>query len=79
MHTVSGDQLFESQRFRVVRLTEQCRDGISRPKDIIEHPGSVGIVPFVDEEQVCLIDVFRPAVGRTLLEIPAGTLDRTES
>ncbi len=75
----SGDQLFESQRFRVVRLVEQCRDGILRSKDIVEHPGSVGIVPFVDNEQICLIDVFRPAVSRTLIEIPAGTLDRTES
>ena len=76
---ISGDQLFESQRFRVVRLVEQCHDGISRPKDIIEHPGSVGIVPFVDNEKICLIKVFRPAVGRKLIEIPAGTLDRTES
>ena len=79
MQNIPGEQLFESQRFQVVRLVEQCRDGISRSKDIIEHPGSVAIVPFVDDEQVCLIDVFRPAVGRTLIEIPAGTLDRTES
>ena len=79
MQTGSEDQLFESQRFQVVRMVEQCRDGISRSKDIIKHPGSVGIVPFVDDEQVCLIEVLRPAVGRTLIEIPAGTLDRTES
>ena len=79
MRKLAGDQLLESDRFRVVRLLEKCRDGVTRSKDIIEHPGSVAIVPFVDDDRVCLIDVFRPAVGRTLIEIPAGTLDRVES
>ena len=79
MRKLQGDQLLESERFRVVRLLEKCPDGMTRSKDIIEHPGSVGIVPFVDDDQVCLINVFRPAVGRTLIEIPAGTLDRVES
>ena len=79
MRKHEGDQLLESDRFRVVRIVEKCRDGGSRSKDVIEHPGSVGIVPFVDDERVCLINVFRAAVGRTLIEIPAGTLDRVES
>ena len=79
MRKHEGDQLLESDRFRVVRLLEKCRDGVTRSKDIIEHPGSVAIVPFVDDDHVCLINVFRPAVGRTLIEIPAGTLDRVES
>ena len=79
MRKHEGDQLLESDRFRVVRLLEKCRDGVTRSKDIIDHPGSVAIVPFVDDDRVCLINVFRPAVGRTLIEIPAGTLDRVES
>ena len=79
MRKHEGEQLLESDRFRVVRLLEKCRDGVTRSKDIIDHPGSVAIVPFVDDDRVCLINVFRPAVGRTLIEIPAGTLDRVES
>ena len=79
MRKIQGDQLLESERFRVVKLLEKCRDGKTRSKDVIEHPGSVAIVPFVDDGWVCLINVFRPAVGRTLIEIPAGTLDRVES
>ena len=79
MRKIQGEQLLESERFRVVKLLEKCRDGMTRSKDVIEHPGSVAIVPFVDDGWVCLINVFRPAVGRTLIEIPAGTLDRVES
>ena len=42
MRKLAGDQLLESDRFRVVRLLEKCRDGFTRSKDIIEHPGKCG-------------------------------------
>lgn len=74
-----GQELLSSSRFRVVRVYETCRDGSHRPRDLIEHPGSVAVVPLIDDNTVCLINVFRRAVGRTLVEIPAGTLDRVES
>lgn len=73
------EELLETRRFRVLRVQEVCRDGSLRPREVIEHPGSVAIVPLVDEDHVCLIEVFRRAVGSSLLEIPAGTLDRVES
>lgn len=74
-----AEELLKTSRFRVVRVHEPCRDGSLRPREIIEHPGSVAIVPLLDDETVCLINVFRRAVGRRLIEIPAGTLDRVES
>ena len=45
----------------------------------VEHPGSVVVVPMVSPDEVCLVEVVRVAVGKTLLELPAGTLDRVES
>ncbi len=74
-----AEQLLATSRFRVIRVQETCRDGSRRPREVIEHPGSVAIVPLVDPQHVCLIEVFRRAVGRSLVEIPAGTLDRVES
>ena len=47
-------------------------------REVIEHPGGVVVVPLVSPEEVCLVEVVRVAVGRTLLELPAGTLDRVE-
>jgi ADP-ribose pyrophosphatase len=43
-------------------------------RDIVRHPGSVVIVPW-DGERVHLIRQHRPAVGKELLELPAGKLD----
>ncbi len=46
---------------------------------MIEHKGSVAIVPVLDEDQIVMVKQFRQPTGKVLLEIPAGTLDRAES
>jgi ADP-ribose pyrophosphatase len=74
-----GELLVETRRFRVVRVSEPGADGAGRSREVVVHPGSVVILPFVSPSEVCLVEVVRVAVGRTLLELPAGTLDRVES
>lgn len=76
-----GQVVYEAKRFRVVRIAEPLGGGAvaaSRTRDVIEHPGSVVVVPMVTPREICLVEVVRVAVGRTLLELPAGTLDRVE-
>ncbi len=75
---VTGELLLTANRFNVVRLEEPCTDGSLRQRDVVVHPGSVVVVPLVSPDEVCLIEVVRLAVGRTLVELPAGTLDREE-
>jgi folate-binding protein YgfZ len=74
-----GTLLLEARRFSVVRVTEACADGSRREREVVRHPGSVVVVPLPSADEVCLVEVVRVAVGRTLLELPAGTLDRVES
>jgi ADP-ribose pyrophosphatase len=47
-------------------------------RDIVLHPGAVAILPLIDAGHVCLLRNHRPAVGDTLWEIPAGTLEPNE-
>ena len=49
-------------------------DGLTVEREIVEHGGAVAIVPLDDEGHVYLVRQYRPAVGRNLLEIPAGGL-----
>ena len=75
----SDETLLEARRFTVVRRRERLPDGSVRNREVVLHPGSVVVVPLVDPDHVCLVAVVRAAVGQTLLELPAGTLDREES
>ena len=50
--------------------------GRETAREVVEHPGAVAIVPLLPDGRVVLVRQYRHAVGRALLEIPAGTLDR---
>jgi ADP-ribose pyrophosphatase len=62
----------------VTRVQRQRPDGSRTQREIIRHPGSVVLLPCVDEQHVCLIRNYRMAVGQTLVELPAGTLEAGE-
>ncbi|HEX6970914.1 MAG TPA: NUDIX hydrolase [Limnochordia bacterium] len=51
--------------------------GRLRSFKVFEHPGAVAIVA-VRDGRVALISQYRPAAGRELWELPAGTLERGE-
>lgn len=71
--------LFEAKRFRVVEQSYQPDGGGPQiAKQFVHHPGAVVIVPMVDDDHVCLIHNYRLAVGETLVELPAGTIDPPE-
>lgn len=54
-------------------------DGTMADREVVIHRGAVALVPMVDENHVCLVKNDRYAVGETLLEVPAGTIDHGES
>ena len=47
-------------------------------REIVEHNGAVGMVALTDEGHIVLVRQYRYACGRTVLEIPAGKIDKGE-
>lgn len=70
--------LYHGRKIQVARDVSSLPDGRAVERDVVIHPGAVAILPLVDRDHVCLIRNVRPAVGETLLEIPAGTLEPGE-
>lgn len=52
-------------------------DGHRTTREVVEHPGAVGILAW-DGERLAMVTQWRHATGRSLLEIPAGTLEPDE-
>jgi ADP-ribose pyrophosphatase len=74
--TTVDSRVIHRGRTLVFRVdTIERADGSRHQREIVGHPGAVAIVALDDEDRVLLVRQFRTAVGRTLLEIPAGTLD----
>ena len=77
--TVVGSRTVHKGYYLEVRVDEIVTpDGRRSSRDIVGHPGAVAIVALDGEDRVLMVRQFRLAAGQTLLEIPAGTLDRGE-
>jgi ADP-ribose pyrophosphatase len=63
-------------RVEVLSTTDDA--GSPMEREVVRHPGSVVIVPVLDDGRLVLIRNRRVAVGDTLWELPAGTLERDE-
>ncbi len=71
---------------RVINLdvdTMRFPDGSTGELEMVRHPGAAAVVPFLsdpsgDDPTVLLIQQYRYAANGTLIEIPAGRLDKGE-
>jgi ADP-ribose pyrophosphatase len=63
-----------------VRVDEvRLPSGRVATRETVEHPGSVAIVGLTRDKKVLLLRQSHHAIGRTLLGIPAGTLEPGET
>lgn len=75
------ERLLQTRKFSVERITWAHPDEGERTHahEIIVHPGAVVVLPILENGDWVLIRNHRPAVGRELLELPAGTLEPGEA
>jgi 8-oxo-dGTP pyrophosphatase MutT (NUDIX family) len=67
---------FDSGRVISVRTDVVASpDGSTFHRDVVAHPGAVGIIALDSDERVLLVSQYRHPVGHRLLEPPAGLLD----
>ncbi len=69
---------FKGKKFSFSVVRKRLPTGLIVEVDRIEHPGAVLIVPFLDKDKVVFLEQYRPVLGRYLLELPAGTLNKNE-
>jgi ADP-ribose pyrophosphatase len=70
--------VYPGRAFTIRRDTLRLPDGNETRLDIVEHIGSVIIVPIDDQGNLVFVRQYRHAAGLDLLELPAGTLDENE-
>jgi ADP-ribose pyrophosphatase len=77
--TLAGETIYEGKiitlRVEVVALP----DGKTAKRELIKHPGAVSIIPITKEGKLVLVEQYRKALERSLIEIPAGKIDPGEA
>jgi ADP-ribose pyrophosphatase len=73
---VSSSDTLHVGRVLALRLDQVLMPGgRTAGREVVEHPGSVAVLPLHDDDSVVMIDQYRHPVGRRIRELPAGLLD----
>ncbi|HYZ98918.1 MAG TPA: NUDIX hydrolase [Acidimicrobiales bacterium] len=68
---------WRGRRIAVAVAQVEGPEGDGFEREVVHHPGAVGVVPQHDDGTVTLVRQFRAALGRDLWEVPAGLRDVT--
>jgi len=75
---IKSEALFKGRAFKIRRDTMKAPDGRETHFDIVEHGGSVVIIPVDADGNILFVRQYRHAAELDLLELPAGTRDGDE-
>jgi len=76
---LKSEIVYPGHAFTIRRDTLRLPDGHQTRFDIVEHIGSVIIVPKDADGNLLFVRQYRHAAGLDLLELPAGTLEEDET
>ncbi|HEY1673577.1 MAG TPA: NUDIX hydrolase [Streptosporangiaceae bacterium] len=72
---VASAERYRGKIISVRSDTIRVPEGTTAEREVVEHPGAVGVVALDTDDRVLMIRQYRHAVGRELWELPAGLRD----
>jgi ADP-ribose pyrophosphatase len=76
--TLSTEKIFNGKVISLQVDEVELPNGKKAMRELIKHPGAVAIIAITDENKLVLVEQYRKALGRTIVEIPAGKLEKGE-
>ena len=75
---IESEIVYPGRAFTIRRDQVRLPDGRTARLDIVEHHGSVVLIPIDDEGNLLFVRQYRHAAAQDMLELPAGTLNEGE-
>lgn len=76
--TISSESIYQgrviSLQVDVVTLPNQK----TSKRELVKHPGAVAIIAITEDHKMILVEQYRKALERELIEIPAGKIEKGE-
>ena len=76
--TLSSETLFEGRVIRVTLDKVRLENGRTSTREVVHHHGGAGVAALNEKGEIYLVRQYRYALGRELIEIPAGKLEKGE-
>ncbi len=75
---IKSETILQGRAFKIRRDLLKTPDGRETKLEIVEHGGSVILIPIDNDGDILFVRQYRHAAGEDLLELPAGTRDNNE-
>ncbi len=76
--TLTSECVYDGKIMRVLRDEVEISTGRKSIREVVKHSGGVVILALKDSETVLLVEQYRYPINKTVLELPAGKLEKDE-
>lgn len=76
--TIERQEIFKGKIIDVYLDTVALPSGETAKRELVFHPGGVGVIPILDDGRMLLVKQFRKPMEKVMLEIPAGKIEKNE-
>ncbi|KIL33329.1 ADP-ribose pyrophosphatase [Bacillus subtilis] len=76
--TIAKEQIFSGKVIDLYVEDVELPNGKASKREIVKHPGAVAVLAVTDEGKIIMVKQFRKPLERTIVEIPAGKLEKGE-
>lgn len=79
MKTLSRQEIFNGVIIKVVKDDVELASGIKTSREVVYHREAVAVAAVNENDEILMVTQYRYAIGRDMLELPAGLIDEGES
>ena len=76
--TLHTEKIFTGKVISLQVEDVELPNGNVSKREIIKHPGAVAILALTDDDKIVMVEQYRKALEKTIIEIPAGKLEHGE-
>ncbi|MCY8465293.1 NUDIX hydrolase [Bacillus atrophaeus] len=76
--TIQKEKLFSGKVIDLYVEDVELPNGKTSKREIVKHPGAVAVLAVTDSNKIILVNQYRKPLERTIVEIPAGKLEKGE-
>ncbi|MBZ5202315.1 NUDIX hydrolase [Planomicrobium chinense] len=77
--TISSNRIYEGKIINLKVDEVSLPNGHTSKRELVEHPGAVALVALTPDNKIILVEQYRKALERTIVEIPAGKIEKGEA
>ncbi|WP_088007912.1 NUDIX hydrolase [Indiicoccus explosivorum] len=76
--TVRSERIYEGKIINLKVDDVTLPNGKETKRELVEHPGAVAVIALTDDRRIVMVEQYRKALERSIVEIPAGKLEPDE-